>query len=150
MILPLIIFAHHILGVSSWEPRSEAVSALPQCQNNLALRDSLIHYAAASSNLLPSRKRWLVYSCNCRVDHERHATENGFHACIPQFQSASQNEFYTPANRPGCSCGGLGDRFNGVVSGLVLAMLTGRAFAIDWASPCPLEDHLPTHLIRWN
>ena len=32
----------------------------------------------------------------------------------------------------------------------MLAMLTGRAFAIDWASPCPLEDHLPTHLIRWN
>jgi hypothetical protein len=127
-----------------------AVSALPQCQENLALRNALIHFAAASNTLLPSKKRWLVYSCNCRVDQHGHATENGLHACLPQFQSASQNTDYTTATRPGCSCGGLGDRYNGVVSGLILAMLTGRAFAIDWASPCSLREHLPTHLIRWD
>ena len=134
-----------------WDPvKATTDEALGQCKSNPRLQKALVQYAAASNSLLPARKRWIVYSCNCRVEPQAHNTEDGFHACSSQFQSAQRKNLYTPLKRPGCSCGGLGDRYNGVISGLVLAMLTGRAFAIDWASPCALEGHLPTGLIRWD
>lgn len=91
----------------------------------------------ASSSL--HDEEWIVYTCNCVKSHR----------CSEHFKN---NQFVGSRTyqRPGCSCGGLGDRLNGIMSSLVVAMLTGRSFAIDWKSPCPLEDHWMPHLIHWH
>jgi len=46
-------------------------------------------------------------------------------------------------------CGGIGDRLNGIVQGLYMAICTDRVLLVDWASPTPLTALQPA-LLPWN
>ena len=46
-------------------------------------------------------------------------------------------------------CGGLGDRFRGMVNSFLLALITGRKFGIDHTSPCPLQNFLRPNKYDW-
>jgi FkbM family methyltransferase len=46
-------------------------------------------------------------------------------------------------------CGGVGDRLTGISNAFYVAMLTGRAFAINWGTPMPLEDYLQRNIVNW-
>lgn len=144
--LAAIFVAFHALCVPAAAMATPA--SLSQCQNNPRLKRALLKYAESSKHW-SDRKRWLVYTCNCKPDAAAYNTDHGFHACFDHFR-ISQINTYTPKNRPGCSCGGLGDRYNGALSGLVVAMLTGRAFAVDWASPCDLQNYFHAPFIPWH
>lgn len=48
------------------------------------------------------------------------------------------------------SCCGYGNRVYALVSIFYLAVLTNRAFLIDWQTPKPLEDFLTPRGIEWN
>jgi hypothetical protein len=47
------------------------------------------------------------------------------------------------------SCGGIGDRLNGIVQGLYMAICTNRVFLVDWEYPDPLTALIPA-LLPWN
>jgi len=47
-------------------------------------------------------------------------------------------------------CGGLGDRERGIISYFLLALQTGRTFAIDVDKPCELEQFLLPNLYNWS
>ena len=47
-------------------------------------------------------------------------------------------------------CGGYGNRLFGLISLLYLAVLTDRAFLINWQRPKPLETYLQPRNIQWN
>jgi hypothetical protein len=47
------------------------------------------------------------------------------------------------------SCGGIGDRLNGIVQGLYMAICTNRVLLIDWEYPDPLTALQPA-LLPWN
>ena len=51
---------------------------------------------------------------------------------------------------PQHTCGGLADRFKGIVSSFLLAILSGRSFFIDFSSPFSLDDALTTRTIDWR
>jgi hypothetical protein len=123
------------------------------CPHNPTLSNALEQYAArykggSNNNDKDSggeeeeeeeEEDWLVFTCNCVNNHK----------CTTKFSSDQMKGTGTD-HRPGCSCGGLGDRMNGIMSALVFALLTERSFAIDWQSPCPLEEHLvPAHDVNW-
>lgn len=107
------------------------------CPNNPHLQSSLQKYAFDHND--KSDKKWIVYTCNCIQSH----------GCTSHFQ---QDQFDTGSTkkRPGCSCGGLGDRLNGIISTFLIAMITRRSFAIDWRSPCSLSEHLIPNEINWD
>jgi hypothetical protein len=46
-------------------------------------------------------------------------------------------------------CGGIGDRLNGIVQGLYMAICTNRVFLVDWEHPDPLTALIPA-LLPWN
>ena len=46
-------------------------------------------------------------------------------------------------------CGGIGDRFRGIVNSFILALLTGRTFGIHHMMPCPLQNFLKPHRYQW-
>jgi hypothetical protein len=46
-------------------------------------------------------------------------------------------------------CGGIGDRLNGIVQGLYMAICTNRVFLVDWEYPDPLTALRPA-LLPWN
>jgi hypothetical protein len=53
----------------------------------------------------------------------------------------------------GVSCGGLGDRFAGIVQAFYMAVCTGRVFLIDWRmlnGGKSLTDYIQPHWIQWN
>eukprot|EP00899_Mesostigma_viride_P024077 jgi/Mesvir1/4854/Mv11129-RA.1 len=54
------------------------------------------------------------------------------------------------AANPREACGGLGDRFSGIVSTLYLAVVTNRVFLIDYSYPAPLIDSLLPNAIDWH
>ena len=43
-------------------------------------------------------------------------------------------------------CGGLWDRFRGIVNSFILALITNRTFVIHHTMPCPLQNFLRTQL----
>jgi hypothetical protein len=47
------------------------------------------------------------------------------------------------------SCGGIGDRLNGIVQGLYMAICTNRVLLVDWESPDALTALQPA-LLPWN
>eukprot|EP01100_Stratorugosa_tubuloviscum_P011563 TRINITY_DN517_c0_g1_i1.p1 TRINITY_DN517_c0_g1~~TRINITY_DN517_c0_g1_i1.p1 ORF type:complete len:391 (+),score=99.57 TRINITY_DN517_c0_g1_i1:76-1248(+) len=47
-------------------------------------------------------------------------------------------------------CGGLGDRFNGIVSAFYLALMTNRAFFIYWMRPVNWEYFMQPKQIDWS
>lgn len=47
-------------------------------------------------------------------------------------------------------CGGYGNRLGAITSLFYLAVITGRAFLIDWNSTVPITDYLQPKNIRWN
>ena len=53
-----------------------------------------------------------------------------------------------PGYRQGCC--GYGNRLRALASVFYLAVLTGRAFIIDWLLPEPIDRHLLPKGIRWN
>ena len=53
-------------------------------------------------------------------------------------------------NRGGHRCGGLADRERGIISSFLLALQTGRTFAIDMDKPCELEQFLLPNLYNWT
>ena len=112
------------------------------CPVNPTLDSALMQYKETSAITTPpvvNNKKWIIYSCNCIH----------IHGCSEKFQ---ENQYSGRATnlRPGCSCGGMGDRMNGIISSFVLAMITGRSFAIDWSTPCTLKEHLIPNNIHWN
>ena len=117
-------------------------TALPaSCLHNTHLDSFLQQYTHQHHRYQATSQEWIVYSCNCIQPH----------GCSDFF---TKDHFDTGVKfgqrRPGCNCGGLGDRLNGILSSFVIAMITNRSFAIDWLSPCPLSEHLiPAH-INWN
>ena len=112
------------------------------CPHNQILSGALQEYAAVHKYLIDNddddNKEWLVYTCNCVDEHQ----------CRSKF-SDDQMKGTGTDQRPGCQCGGLGDRLNGIMSSFVVALLTGRLFVIDWKTPCPLEEHLVPHAVDW-
>jgi len=52
--------------------------------------------------------------------------------------------------QPYQQCGGHGDRFNGIVTAFLLAVLTRRVFLLDSESPLPLQMFLAPRLIDWR
>ena len=116
------------------------------CPHNQILSGALQKYAARTrSQYIKSSdddndddKEWLVFTCNCVDEHQ----------CRSKF-SDDQMKGTGTDQRPGCQCGGLGDRLNGIMSSFVVALLTGRLFVIDWQTPCPLEEHLVPHAVDW-
>ncbi|XP_032238546.1 uncharacterized protein LOC116618667 [Nematostella vectensis] len=53
-----------------------------------------------------------------------------------------------PGTRWGCC--GYGNRMRAIVSLFYLAVLTDRAFLIDWLIPEPISNHLEPNRIQWN
>lgn len=53
-----------------------------------------------------------------------------------------------PGYRQGCC--GYGNRLRALASVFYLAILTGRAFLVDWQIPEPIDRHLVPKGIRWN
>lgn len=47
-------------------------------------------------------------------------------------------------------CGGYGNRLGAITSLFYLAVLTGRAFLIDWNTTAPIGDYLQPKNIQWN
>lgn len=47
-------------------------------------------------------------------------------------------------------CGGYGNRLGAITSLFYLAVITGRAFLIDWNSTVPIAEYLQPKNIRWN
>ena len=47
-------------------------------------------------------------------------------------------------------CGGYGNRLGAITSLFYLAVITGRAFLIDWNSSAPIGDYLRPKNINWN
>ena len=56
--------------------------------------------------------------------------------------------YLCPGTRQGCC--GYGNRLRAVASLFYLAVLTDRAFLIDWRAPEPIENHLTPRNIQWN
>lgn len=54
-------------------------------------------------------------------------------------------------NGIGSLCWGIGDRMRGMISSMVLAMMTKRMFLIDWPNrPFPIEDAISNAVIDWT
>jgi hypothetical protein len=49
----------------------------------------------------------------------------------------------------GSLCGGLADRFKGIVNTLLLALLTQRGFGVDFSSPLPIQEFLEPAVLEW-
>lgn len=47
-------------------------------------------------------------------------------------------------------CGGYGNRLGAITSLFYLAVITGRAFLIDWKSTVPIAEYLQPKNIQWN
>ena len=47
-------------------------------------------------------------------------------------------------------CGGYGNRLGAITSLFYLAVITGRAFLIDWNTTAPIGDYLQPRNIQWN
>lgn len=47
-------------------------------------------------------------------------------------------------------CGGYGNRLGAITSLFYVAVITGRAFLIDWNSTVPITDYLQPKNIQWN
>lgn len=71
------------------------------------------------------------------------------HRNILDFKQEERYLAYTcPGTQQGCC--GYGNRLRAVVSIFYLAILTDRAFLIDWLVPEPMENHLLPYQIQWN
>ena len=46
-------------------------------------------------------------------------------------------------------CGGLGDRFRGIVNSFILALITNRTYGIHHTMPCPLQNFLRPNKYNW-
>eukprot|EP00760_Papus_ankaliazontas_P011876 PhM_4_TR15092/c0_g1_i1/m.71805 len=54
------------------------------------------------------------------------------------------------SNKKGHFCGGMGDRFRGMITTFFLALVSNRTFKLYHPVPVPLQDYLQPHMYDWT
>jgi hypothetical protein len=72
-----------------------------------------------------------------------------FYSSENQRKSHSTLTYSCESNKKGHFCGGMGDRFRGMISTLYLALLTNRSFSLYHPRPVPIQLHLNPNLINF-
>ncbi|EDO47381.1 predicted protein [Nematostella vectensis] len=90
-------------------------------------------------------KRSLYSSCGGQWLHRHTRLQN-------RITSGREKKRYLVYSCPGegHGCFGYGNRIRAVIALFYLAVLTDRAFLIDWTTPEPLEKHLMPRGLQWN
>jgi hypothetical protein len=96
---------------------------------------------------LHARFRASLAACTSDAAAASHEMPRAAESCVP-----SETKFLVWSCRPQVSCGGLGNRFVSIVAAFLLALLTERAFFIDYpgSSDASLHRLLASAFIDWT
>lgn len=102
--------------------------------------------SSAPSPLSPATTASQLAKCK-PLGHQFHSFIDSYVAGLSEDQPRLM--YNCESHRMGRFCGGMGDRFRGIISTFLIALVTGRRFQIYHPHPAPLESALRPHLFNW-